>query len=407
MADNNSDLHTKYKELPVKLSPLPETKPTTNTNLSTSSKVSEIFKLGQILDVVTLNQSQNGKINLRLGDTTLNASTSIPLKRDTQLSLRVEQLNPSLLLKPVATSSPALTTPAFNNAMLQFLPKQISISTLLASLASKENTIATSTKMAEVLAAIKLVNRSTENRKSIITANGLKHAITKSGLFFEASKQNSRLDNHDLKLQLLKLLRVLVESKPHSQGLNKSSTMNKETIPPLRGAPPGGLAASKFTPDSDVLLSNEIPKLIKQTQSALARIALLQIATAENFSDGQNLWQIEIPVRHDTSIEHLAINIEKENKKKESDSQAWLLNIALDLPRLGSLNLHIRINKKNISSTFWSDSDDVLEKIKQNLQQLRSSLKHHGLNIDSLKCQKGFPASNSRYEHAAIVDYRI
>ena len=398
----------------MKLSPLPEAKQAISTNLSSSSKITEIFKLGQILDVVTLNHSHNGKISLRLGEGTLNASTSIPLKQDTALSLRVEQVNPSLLLKMVAASTPVITTPAFNNATLQFLPKQNCVSTFLASLASKDSAITTSTIMSKLLAVIKQINNNTASRETIITAKGLKQAIFESGLFFESNKKNNRFNSADLKSQLLQLLHILVKSKDRTVEPNQTSSISKETStlnkgdsPPLRGSPPHSLKATKFNTDTNVFLSNEIPKLIKQTQSALARVALLQISTIENFTDNQNLWQIEIPVRHEKCIEHLAINIQKENKKRKSDAQTWLLNIAMDLPTLGSMNLHIRINDKNISTTFWSDSDKTLEEIKDNLHQLRASFQEHGLNIDSLKCQKGSPASNSKYEHAAIVDYRI
>lgn len=385
---------------------------------STQGKITEVFKIGQILDAVTLNNSRNGQVNIRIANSSLDALTSIPLKQNTHLLLRVEQLNPALILKTVPSSEPVITNPALKQAIAHLLPKQMSLLPLLSSIAQKENVATSSTNMVLISSIIKQINNQLPDRKVLMDSKGLKQSILNSGLFFEAENKkngaNTQKTGSDLKSQLLKLLRALSVEKTETlvsravTSLSKNSIpANHDIAPPLRGTAPSRQAAIKNSTATNLLLNKDIPVLLNRTQAALSRISLLQVATLENFNDGQCLWQIEVPIKHNDTVEHIALNIEKENKNNPSETDSWRLSIALDLPRLGAINLHIQINQQNISSTLWSESDKTLNIIKPQLKQLRASLSLHGFEVTSIKCQKGVPPASSTVSSPSIIDIKI
>ena len=57
------------------------------------------LKLGQVVDAVTLTNSNQGHVSLRIGGTVISASTNVALQQNAHLSLEVVQIHPHLLLR--------------------------------------------------------------------------------------------------------------------------------------------------------------------------------------------------------------------------------------------------------------------------------------------------------------------
>ena len=191
-----------------------------------------------------------------------------------------------------------------------------------------------------------------------------------------------------------------------------SGRVSAEVPPPLRGRlPQPQPRVSHVAPTPAGAIETFHPALLKQLEGALARIGLHQVATAENFNEGQNLWQLEIPVRHGNAVEIVALTIEKEtarNSPDTADEDAWSVNLSLDLPNLGSLQSRISMDKQGLSTTFWTRSRHNLSLIENRLPELRRNLELHGLEINQFKCIDGQqPTAHAAKADGSLIDYQI
>lgn len=191
-----------------------------------------------------------------------------------------------------------------------------------------------------------------------------------------------------------------------------SGRVSAEVPPPLRGRlPQPQPRVSHVAPTPAGAIETYHPALLKQLEGALARIGLHQVATAENFNEGQNLWQLEIPVRHGNAVEIVALTIEKEtarNSPDTADEDAWFVNLSLDLPNLGSLQSRISMDKQGLSTTFWTRSRHNLSLIENRLPELRRNLELHGLEINQFKCIDGQqPTAHAAKADGSLIDYQI
>ena len=383
------------------------------------------YKIGQILNAIVLSNSHQGRVAIRIGNMELTASTNIALQQNTPLELKVAQLQPTLQLRIML---PGGGNP-LHEAMLKMLPQQTGLGPLLAELVFKAQAKPHTATPAPLQAAIKTLFAALPTRQDIRQADGLQRAVAQSGLFLEAKlamAASSQLPvlATDLKSLLLRYLNALQQSRseqavtrPATQPAGQptpqaSGRVSAEVLPPLRGRlPQPQPRVSHVAPAPAGAIETSHPALLKQLEGALARIGLHQVATAENFNEGQNLWQLEIPVRHGNAVEIVALTIEKEtarNSADTADEDAWSVNLSLDLPNLGSLQSRISMDKQGLSTTFWTRSRHNLSLIENRLPELRRNLELHGIEINQFKCLDGQqPTAHAAKADGPLIDYQI
>ncbi|NNE64323.1 MAG: hypothetical protein HKN34_09590 [Gammaproteobacteria bacterium] len=383
------------------------------------------YKIGQVLNATVLTNSHQGRVAIRIGNMQLSASTNIALQQNTPLELKVAQLQPRLQLQIL---HPGGGNP-LPEAMLKMLPQQTSLAPLLAELAFQAQAKQPATVPAPLQAALKKLIAALPTRQNIRQADGLQRAVAQSGLFLEAKLAAAAGGQHpqlatDLKSLLLRYLGTLRQSRfepaatrpatrPSAQAPTLASgPVSAEVPPPLRGRlPQPQPQASPVAPAATGAIETHHPALLKQLEGALARIGLHQVATAENFNEGQNLWQLEIPVRQGNAVEIVALTIERETARNSADTEdedAWSVNLSLDLPNLGSLQSRISMDKQGLSTTFWTRSRNNLSLIEKRLPELRRNLELHGLEINQCKCIDGQqPTAPAAKADGSLIDYLI
>ena len=384
-------------------------------------KGSENFKLGQILQAVTLTNSREGQLSIKIGQQVFNASSQLPLQKNLPLSLKVMQLQPHLQLKmmPPATANAAASP--LQQALSQLLPQQSGYAPLLSELVQKAQPgsqpqqaqqarqTASSGKL-KMLADTLL--KAIPNRQSIFTADGLRQAIRDSGLFLEArlvqqqgQEQQPPQLNKDLKTILLRYQQALAEhaKQPTSQRASQratptvtnprlpDATLLLDLAPPLKGNPPVNHPRILLQPPNGQLIEADVTKLQIRVESIIARLNLLQVATADNFNEGHMLWQLEIPVKQGNHVDMLAMTIERNNGEHESEDDAWTVQLALQLPNLGDIEMRISLQQEVVSALFWSESESTLQLIESQSDTLRERLQVRGIELQTLQCHFGKP----------------
>ena len=388
------------------IQPTAATVPGKHENLLLKTRTAGEFRTGQLLEATILSNSRNGVVQLRIGNTELTAHTNVVLPKNAHVELKVMQLQPQLLLKilPTTDAGAQLARVAINqplrSAMLNLLPKQSSPSAVFSAISQPQLAKALTAELPTLQPLIRQVMNALPTRKDMGQAAGVRRAVQQSGVFYEARLASQAVNQSlylapDIKAMLTRLLagyERAMQHQPAATGATKPSTTSgiaqEITPPPLRGSAP---AVHPHARPDRALAHPEMPielaMLAKKIEGALSRISLFQVATAENFNDGQLLWQLEIPVRHADNVDMVALTIEQEQHGKTDETESWTVNLALDLPRLGTLHIHISLNNEGIHSSFRTQSPATQELIEGRLSRLRESLEHQGLEVHSLNCR--------------------
>jgi hypothetical protein len=362
------------------------------------------LKLGQVVDAVILTNSTQGNVSLRIGGIVLNASTNVALQQNAHLSLKVVQIHPQLLLQLIPSSTETVAARPLQDATISLLPQQGGIAPVLAELIHKAMISGKYLEQQSRHSLIKALFNSLPIRNTLLHAEGMRQAVLQSGLFLESilskSRGNSRAGiARDIKAALLRLQHSigleLTQASPDDRILNLPvSSLQNPMLPPRRKRFPIAqprVTFSNFADNTDI--ENDIRSLYSKIQSAIARLSLLQVNTAENFFRGEYMWQLEIAVKHTEAIEIISLTIENEQKDPHhKDKNAWVVNLALDLPQLGPIQVRISLFKQGFSSCFWSESSNTLRLIEGKFEQLRTTLEQQGVKTLALCCQQGKPA---------------
>ncbi|MGB5278207.1 MAG: flagellar hook-length control protein FliK [Gammaproteobacteria bacterium] len=377
------------------------------------------LKPGQVIDAVALSNSRDGHVNLRIGNAVIAASTNISLQKNTHLLLEVVQTHPQLLLRLIPTTAGPTAIQPLQDAITNLLPRQDGLAPSLAGLIHKVFIEGKSAEQQKLRVLLSSLLRALPGRGSMAQAEGLRQAMLHSGLFLEAMLSRlpgtKRTDtSRDIKACLSRLLteleyckqklRVAVDYKN-----TPVSMLSNNVIPPRKkGLPiPQERAPVSFSPVSGDI-QEDIPDLIYSARAAIARLGLLQVCSAENFNNGEYLWQLEIPVKHTNAVEIVSISIEKDQKNGiNHESCSWIVNLAVNLPELGPIQIRVSVFEQGISSCFWPESTVTGTLIHNQFERLRARFEQQGISTLNLSCQVGSPATPSSDTGKSNMDLTV
>ena len=369
---------------------------------ATLQPLTRALKPGQVIDAVVLGNSDRGQVNIRIGDRVISAATNIALQQKAHLLLEVVKTQPQLLLRLIPSTAETTAARPLQQALVTLLPQQLGLAPSLAGLIHKSLIESRSPAQAQLRSMMIALTNAIPGRDTLSRAEGLRQAIQQSGLFLEGqlarSLVRSRADvSRDIKACLARTRHGLshlpggTASRPGANapfpdpGDSGGPPRNRALPIPQHRVPLGFLSS---TTDIDA----SVPELLNNAKGALARLGLLQVATAENFDNGEFMWQLEVPVKHSDGIEVVSMTIEQERNDKAGDApDRWVVNLALDLPRLGPLLIRISMFERGVSTCFFSDSAPARSIIEHEFETLRSKLAQRGVDNLSLCCRQGTP----------------
>jgi hypothetical protein len=170
--------------------------------------------------------------------------------------------------------------------------------------------------------------------------------------------------------------------------------------PPFPGVIPTPQASVQATLDLINRLGNLRLDLLQQTEAALARVQLSQLASLPREGErGLVEWLFDIPLRRGEDIDFWSARMLRENadqQQKPDESSSWSVQLAFDLPGLGPMQAHIQLHGERVSTHFWATDASTLPLLQENLHELRSSFNEVGLEVGNIDCRSGrMPQSDS------------
>ncbi|MCV9935798.1 flagellar hook-length control protein FliK [Boseaceae bacterium BT-24-1] len=276
-----------------------------------------------------------------------------------------------------------------------------------------------------------------------VTAEALKAAINRSGVFLEARQAAGEVPTPrtDLKVALQSLRDLL---KPAVEGATAAKLplpgeSTTDTTPQLRrpvmpGAPEQDAAAqtparARPAPPRDGLLTPQPaaepsltsaarPAMIAQTlfgqaEAALDRIALAQYASlpqeaARLDQQPPARWLTEIPLALPNGTAVLPLEIERDPPQPGSatpDAPLWRVRFALDVEPLGALQGVVTLQGRAIGVSFWAEREETSRLLRQATPDLETSLLRSRFDSAEFEVFTGHP-QQARASAGQFLDRR-
>lgn len=177
---------------------------------------------------------------------------------------------------------------------------------------------------------------------------------------------------------------------------------NPTPLPPFRDALPTAqsVAAPSLAPDAEPIVIAE--QLIADTDGALARQTLLQIASLPDRVDMtmprnetlQPRWNFEIPfvTQQGTAMAQFAISRDGGSDDTEAVQRVWRARFSLDIEPAGPVHALISFSGDTTSVKMWAERPATAAQLRANATQLGVSLDRAELKTGDIVIADGAPA---------------
>ena len=210
-----------------------------------------------------------------------------------------------------------------------------------------------------------------------ISSDQLRQLIDQSGLFLESKLALGIAPSIDLKSSLLRLLFSLRPTLSQQPTTGQSASAAQQSIAQNATANP---------------MLRTVGEIHSQAESALARINMNQLASVPNDQDGRQVWQLELPIKHQEQSTGLMMRIEREPKPGQSPEQAfWSVLINFNLEPVGPISAKIGLINDEVTSHFIAERNETAHLIDQALPILNDAFEQAGLAVKRLSVLQGEP----------------
>lgn len=354
------------------------------------------WTVGQILEATVVRQALDGTVTLRIGNQEMQARTGLALASDQPLTLQVAQSGTQVVLRILhASNTTALPQPAqtrtaatpeqatLTQAWRQVLPRAGDLQPLLTETARLVQPPATGAPPPLPPALMQMLVRlqsSLPRPESLGTPDGLKQALTDSGIFLEPKLAQALLTHAppavatDLKANLLQLVAQL-----RTQAGLAADGANRPVMPP---SPPG-------------IETPAVLPLLRHAEAALARIEHHQLALVNSGENtGPTALIADLPVREQNWQGVLQLRIEDDRAGSgETDTarRAWSVWLRFDFEALGAVQARVALTGDAVSVGLWAERPATAALFNDRLAELGGALRHAGLVAGELHCETGLP----------------
>ena len=210
-----------------------------------------------------------------------------------------------------------------------------------------------------------------------ITPAQLRQAILGYGLFMEAQLAAGQIPGSSFKGDLLQLLFQI----------GNMLKLDKNQLQPL---PAGTGAQTTFSQmESGFIKLLEI--LFRHAEGGLAKVHLNQLASLPTEDNSRQVWQFEVPIRHQDQVDSFLIRLEQEQTKSKSDDTkpAWSVTLSFNIDPLGPIKAKISVRDDAVSTLFLAERAESAELLNKRMSELNLAFVDSGLHVGKLFARRG------------------
>lgn len=281
------------------------------------------------------------------------------------------------------------------------LATQDSLGPLLQTLAAVARLPATSLP-APVMQLVRLILQ----QRIAVGENGpsgaaLERAVRESGVLLESKLAAALPVGRDLKAMLLGLKAALATFGGATGPLAHE---HLRTPPPLRDLAPRAVDSGAAQLPDDV--SGTVRQLASQTDAALSRIKLAQIASLPD-ADAQQAapgLRLELPLLAGTELVMAQLRIAPDGRgARREHKRGWSVKFAMNFAKGGEVGAEVGILDRTIDVGLWALDAGLAAQMRALLPELSRAIAESGLRPGRLSVRGGAPVEETR-ERAHLVD---
>ena len=175
----------------------------------------------------------------------------------------------------------------------------------------------------------------------------------------------------------------------------------RATPPPFRGALPSAqsIASPALAPDTP--LSATVNRLLDETDAAIARQTLLQVASLPDRTDASGhridpavpQWNFEIPFAtpHGTAMAQFEISRDGAGESADPAKQAWRARFSLDVEPAGPVHALITLNGDKTFVRMWAERPATVQQLRAGIGELNQALTRAELQPGDIMVREGTP----------------
>lgn len=175
----------------------------------------------------------------------------------------------------------------------------------------------------------------------------------------------------------------------------------RTTPPPFRGALPSpqSIAAPSLAPDTP--LSATVHRLLDDTDAAIARQTLLQVASLPDRTDASGhrvdpavpQWNFEIPFAtpRGTAMAQFEISRDGGNESTDPAKQAWRARFSLNVEPAGPVHALITLNGDKTFVRMWAERPATAQQLRAGVGELNQALARAELKPGDIVVREGTP----------------
>jgi Flagellar hook-length control protein FliK len=404
---------------------------------------------GEIVDALVLALLENGLVRLQVPDGTIDVRTAVPLSIGAKVRLAVNGSSAGLQVVVLTDGTGRTGTPATivarnasqptsaagapesaveialsgapgsapQTATPPLAPGTESIATAVQAAASRQGGLGP--LLADLEQAVKtdalpqplaaLAARVLSGRLPLdgVSAAGLREALARSGLFLEASlaaglPADAAAPGADLKAMLLvlrEMLKAWGESAPRAGSAGSTGPANAPP-PPYRGAPPSAQPAASASLPAYAPAGAVAQRLLAETDAALARHTLLQVASLPDRDPGSHpvmraaQWSFEIPLAPGQGSAVAQFEITRDGHAAGTEpSFTWRVRFSVSVEPMGPVHALIALAGGRAAVTLWAEREASAARLRSNGRMLEEALRAAALEPRDIQFRVGTPAA--------------
>jgi len=195
---------------------------------------------------------------------------------------------------------------------------------------------------------------------------------------------------------------ALSAPSPRQLGLEISTPRPNAPPPPLRDALPTAQQAAASSIDANAAQATTLHRLLDDTDAAIARQTLLQIASlpdlrTDSSPNGSNAsgarWNFEIPFAtpQGTALAQFEIARDDGGAETESSKRVWRARFSLDVEPAGPVHALISLNGERTSVRMWAERPATAAQLRAGAARLSEALRRAELTPGDIVVQDGAP----------------
>jgi len=213
----------------------------------------------------------------------------------------------------------------------------------------------------------------------------------------------------------LSLLQEAVQELPHAMGTTLAATKvavpdahsldvtprATTAPPPFRGALPSPQAIATASLVSDAPLSQTVHRLLDDTNAAIARQTLLQVASLPDRADASGhrvdpsvpQWAFEIPFATPQGTAMAQFEISRDGGGSEVDpaKKAWRARFSLNVEPAGPVHALITLNGDKTFVRMWAERPTTAQQLRDGAGELSQALAKADLKPGDIVIRDGTP----------------